>query len=275
MPTDQEHFSPSQAAPASTDASAHQEEALFRALLFRVQTSSDKAHLLDRSDAALRLILNRDDDHLLRENLMLQITRLVGALPDNVSSGPGRVALVKAVQASLEILRTAEQKRVKLSGRKAVTAGMSAASYERLATEGPHHPRHPKEKASPWHVTGMVIALLVILAAGLAIGFRDRSGDQQTRPLVAQMEAAVHGNIPATNIFGGALRVAVQNGRTVVTVEGIPAGECVSSGWDLVRKGLLTVNNVTPTRVSAAKLNDICHDDDTATLVWTPKPASE
>ena len=56
-----------------------------------------------------------------------------------------------------------------------------------------------------------------------------------------------------------------------MTVEGVRPNECVSAGWDLVSKGVLTVNGVTPARVSAAKLNELCHNEDTATLAWVPK----
>jgi len=120
----------------------------------------------------------------------------------------------------------------------------------------------------------MVGILLVILAAGLTISLHGHS-DQAVRPLVAQMEAATRGNVPATNIFGGSLRASAQGGRTVVTVDGIPPGECMSAGWDLVRKGLLTVNGVTPKSVSAAKLNDLCHEEDLATLIWAPKATAQ
>jgi hypothetical protein len=121
-------------------------------------------------------------------------------------------------------------------------------------------------------MSAIVAAILVLLAGGLALLFRDRGGsEQQARSLVTHMEAAVHGSIPAANVFGGALRVTVNGGRSVVTVEGIPPSECVSSGWDLVRKGVLTVNGMTPPRVSAAKLNELCHGEPVATLIWTPK----
>jgi hypothetical protein len=107
----------------------------------------------------------------------------------------------------------------------------------------------------------------------VAVSASDRrhGGQAAVRPLVSQMEAAAHGTVPSTNLFGGSLRVVAQSGSSVVTVDGIPAGECVSAGWDLVRKGVLTINGVTPVRVSAAKLNELCHDGDTATLVWAPK----
>jgi hypothetical protein len=235
--------------------------------------------LLERGDAALRLILNRDDDQRLREDLTAQINRLIVALPEDVSAGPGRVALAKAVEACLAILRTAEQRRVIAIASPNVhfaTAVASAASYELRAKYAGKRHHYPEEKPSPWRVPGMIAVLLIILASGLVIGLRERSAaDQQVRPLIAQMEAAVRGTASPTNIFGGALKVEVRGGQTVVTVDAVPAGECVSSGWDLVRKGLLTVNGVTPNRVSAAKLNELCHGEEKATLIWVPKSAAE
>lgn len=279
MPTDLARPSPPPDRPAPPSDSLQQEEALFRALLHRVQTSSDKTQLQDRCDAALRLVLNRDGDQSLRDELSADIHRLVAALPDDVSAGPGRVALAKATAAGLALLKMAEQRRLTPSSPQSAamaTVAASAASYERRAEALHHRHHHPAAaKPSPRYALLMMAALVALLAVGLVIGLHNRGADQAVRPLVVQMEAAAHGNVPATNIFGGGLQAAVQGGHTVVTVDGIPPGECISAGWDLVRKGLLTVNGVTPTRVSAAKLNELCHQEETATLNWLPKAAAQ
>ena len=53
----------------------------------------------------------------------------------------------------------------------------------------------------------------------------------------------------------------------------VPPSACVSVGWKLVRKGLLSINGTMPTRVSAAKLADLCNQEDgAAVLTWIPKP---
>lgn len=291
MPTDPVHLPPPSGTAAPVDETAQQEAALVRALLHRVQSSGDKAHLQERCEVALQLILNREEDRSLRDELTADISLMLTALPEDVTDGPGREALAKVIDASLGVLKVAEQHRLAslpaspppVSEVKAPSVADSAAGYERKATAQEHHAAssahvhlhathahfHPPAKQSAGSLLGMLGMLLVIVAIGVAIALRDR--EQSVRPLVAQMEGATHGSIPATNIFGGSLRVAVQGGRTVVTVEGIPPGECVSSGWDLVRKGLLTVNGVTPPRVSAARLNDLCHEEDAATMVWSPK----
>ncbi|MBI3444158.1 MAG: hypothetical protein HY055_02030, partial [Magnetospirillum sp.] len=45
-----------------------------------------------------------------------------------------------------------------------------------------------------------------------------------------------------------------------------------SSGMKLVKKGLLSVNGVTPTRVSSAIITELCNKESgNATLMWAPK----
>ncbi|MDR3439640.1 hypothetical protein [Telmatospirillum sp.] len=279
MPTEPKSVTPPAGHADQSLAATQQEAALFEALLARVRAATDKAHLLERSEAVLRLILDREDDRGLRADLDNQIARVVGAVPDNVTTGPGPIILAKAVAECLHILTTAEQRRV--AHRPSPThrnpsSVETAAAYERHAHA---KPAPVVVKSSPPRTIALVVALAAVLAAGLAIGLHSRGenkgpAEPPLRPLVAQVEAAVHGAAPPGNIFGGGLQVTRENGRVFVTLTGIPAGECVLSGWDLVRKGILTINGTTPNRVSAAILNELCHDDDTATLRWTPRAAN-
>lgn len=287
MPTDVAPPPPPSGAPDPGEEAARQEEALFRALLTRVRASNDKVHLQERCDAALRLVLNRDEDRPTRDQLIADIAMLVETLPETVSDGPGREAFEKTVDACLGLLSSAEQKRVgparvmvpsqpQLQTQPvAAPAGHSSADGTASHDKAAHQPagqahRFERRKERSGSLFGMIGMLVVIVGAGLAIGLRDR-GDSGARPLVVQMEAATRGSIPASNIFGGSLRVTSQGGHLAVMVEGIPASECVASGWDLVRKGVLTINGVTPPRISAAKINDLCHEEDVATLIWVPK----
>jgi hypothetical protein len=48
---------------------------------------------------------------------------------------------------------------------------------------------------------------------------------------------------------------------------------CVLASWDLYRTGVISVNGVTPPRVSAAVLVDLCNKGETATITWYPKNA--
>jgi hypothetical protein len=269
---------------------AEQEQALFRVLWQRVQNAADKPHLLDRSQTALRLILNRPEDQIILADKASRIAAIVEALPDDVTSAKGKTALAMAADACCQILDRAEQYR--LAGTPAVqglaqeTAKHHVMPADTIAALDHHggpwpHQRQSRSAAKkfPAGTITMLLALAMVLALGWAIAVKDRPDDKSrseppVRPLVTQMQGAAHGSIPPTNLFGGELRVATENGRTFVTVTGIPAGECVLAGWDLVHRGILTINGVTPNRVSAALLNELCHQEDPATLKWTPKPGS-
>lgn len=250
-------------------ASGEDEDALFQALLHRIPGAADKHHLLERCDAALRLVFTQPGDAPHQAELSSKIARIVATVPDD---GPARPeALQAAAEACVTLLKTAKQATSGPAIGHAPPAADTIAGYEARAKARRAHRPPPPPKRS-WLP---VLVLLAVIGGGLAITLfvwsDTRSTEKSERPLVAQMEAAAKGSAPATNIFGGALSVSQQGGHPVVTVAGVPPGECVSAGWDLVRKGLLTVNGATPNRVSAAILNELCHQEDSATLVWIPK----
>lgn len=87
------------------------------------------------------------------------------------------------------------------------------------------------------------------------------------------MVAAAGGVAPLAGPGGPVFHVERKsNGQIVVTAERVPPGPCVSAGWKLVRRGMLSINGITPTRVSAARLADLCNQSDSATVVWIPRP---
>jgi len=89
----------------------------------------------------------------------------------------------------------------------------------------------------------------------------------------AQMQQAAAGEGIETSVFHGAIRTERKGGVTLVTAENVPPSLCVSVGWKLVRRGVLTINGITPMRVSAARLADLCNQsENTATLLWAPRP---
>ncbi|CCG40968.1 hypothetical protein [Magnetospirillum molischianum] len=88
----------------------------------------------------------------------------------------------------------------------------------------------------------------------------------------AQMQQAAAGKPIVTSVFQGSLRTERKGGVTLVTAENVPPSLCVSVGWKLVRRGVLTINGVTPMRVSAARLAELCNQGESATLLWAPRP---
>ncbi len=63
-------------------------------------------------------------------------------------------------------------------------------------------------------------------------------------------------------------------GRPYATIDGIPPKVCVLASWELSRTGVISVNGVTPPRVSAAVLVDLCNQSETATISWYLKTAN-
>lgn len=87
------------------------------------------------------------------------------------------------------------------------------------------------------------------------------------------MVAASGGVAPPPTPGGPVFHVERKSsGQIVVTADNVPPGPCVSAGWKLVRRGMLSINGVTPTRVSAARLADLCNQSASATVVWIPRP---
>lgn len=90
-----------------------------------------------------------------------------------------------------------------------------------------------------------------------------------------QMEAAARaggGTFP--HVFGGTIRTERNGSMLALVADNVPSTACVSVGWKLVRKGLLSINGTMPLRVSAAKLSDLCYQEEGgAVLTWIPKRA--
>jgi len=111
-------------------------------------------------------------------------------------------------------------------------------------------------------IGGGVIAALVFLRGG--------SGEPG-EDFMRRMDAAALG-APMPNIAGGPLiRVDRADGGATVIATGVAPGDCVRAGWQMVRRGVLTINGTTPPRVSAAILTELCYQADGAEVRWAPR----
>lgn len=123
-----------------------------------------------------------------------------------------------------------------------------------------HPPPHKKGRRSARRLSrliqwewGIVLALLSGLAVTVLVISQapsDPKGDAEA--LVARMKAAA-------------------GGRSFAVIDKVPPKVCVMASWDLYRTGTITVNGVTPQRVSAAVLVDLCNQGEMATIKWSPK----
>ena len=146
---------------------------------------------------------------------------------------------------------------------------------------GAHHAPAPKRRPKSGggsHKALAVIALLVVIGVFATAAFLMRPKDQSDavtpEAFVEQMQHAAEGAVYDRNVFGGALVVERKGNQTTITATNIPPNICVSVGLKLVRKGILTVNGSTPQRVSAAKLSELCNQEDAnPVLIWSPRAA--
>lgn len=152
-----------------------------------------------------------------------------------------------------------------------LTRSMPPADHLRIHTDRMDNPSEHSHKIAAR------IALVLVVAAFASTAFLllpKSEGLTATAPenFVEQMVRASLGTVFEKNIYGGPIRIERKGGQITVIAEEIPPGVCVSVGWKLVRKGLLNINGVTPVRVSAAKLSELCNQDESnATLAWSPK----
>ncbi|MCA1909581.1 MAG: hypothetical protein LDL39_14575 [Magnetospirillum sp.] len=131
-------------------------------------------------------------------------------------------------------------------------------------------PMPSPHRLRPWVLVSGLVAITVGggLALWLLMDAENHAGDP-TDLLVSQMQtAAKGGNPPPFHALGGALRTLYGQGRINVVAEDVPSGPCVKAGWRLAKSGTIIVNGVLPTRLSAAKLTELCEGG--ATLTWAP-----
>lgn len=133
----------------------------------------------------------------------------------------------------------------------------------------------PVKHAAPrrLHPGRLAVGLgVIILGGGVALWQlldAERASGEPADMLLAQMQAAARGESPPPfHALGGALRTVYGQGRINVVAEDVPSSPCVKVGWRLAKKGTLIVNGVLPTRLSAAKLTELCEGG--ATLTWIP-----
>jgi len=128
---------------------------------------------------------------------------------------------------------------------------------------------------SPHRVSRGVLTsglIAIALGGGLALWLlmdAEHNASDPTEMLITQMQAAGRGESPPPfHALGGALRTIYGQGRINVVAEDVPSGPCVKAGWRLAKSGTVIVNGTLPTRLSAAKLTELCEGG--ATLTWAP-----
>ncbi|EME68541.1 hypothetical protein H261_17858 [Paramagnetospirillum caucaseum] len=153
----------------------------------------------------------------------------------------------------------------------------TSAAHSKAFIATPARPPSSGGKVKLLALAGIVAVVAAMGAAALMMRPQTLSGNVAATPeaFAEQMEAAAHaGGGPVPHVFGGTIRTERNGSMLALVADKVPPTACVSVGWKLVRKGLLSINGTMPLRVSAAKLADLCSQEDGgAVLTWIPKPA--
>jgi len=150
------------------------------------------------------------------------------------------------------------------------------------AARHPHPHPHPVRPAGQRRSSGRMRRLIVwewavvlALLSGLGITLLLISHGPDPRrdadAVVGRMKAALAGRPLGDPLFGTYPVLSGGGTERRVTMGRVPPKVCVLAAWDLYRIGTISVNGVTPQRVSAAKLIELCNDGEAATLMWSPK----
>jgi len=253
-------------------ASAEEQEALLQAIVRKIPSIEDPDRLREMTGGALALLLRRPGDRDLRDEMIGRIDVICAGLGQAAPEGRA-LARQAAARDCLRVLQTARERRLSRADQAALAAlnaqkSAAAAARSAAATRSRHRAQAGYAVAIAGGVTVMIGALLWFMA------LRPAAPPIKAEPalLVEQIVAAVQGEVPATHVFGGVLRRATRGDLPVVIAEAVPPRACAAAGWALVRKGLLTINGITPSRPSAARITDLCnHGEGDATIQWMPK----
>ncbi|CCG41946.1 hypothetical protein [Magnetospirillum molischianum] len=247
-------------------ASAEEQEALLQAIIQKIPSVEDPDRLREVTLAALALLLRRPTDRDLRAELTRRIDTIIAGL-SRITPQSRHAEMRDAARHCLHVLRTARERRLSRAA-EAALAAKRASARSMAATNSHHRAQAGYAVAIAGGITVMVGGLLWIMA------LRPAAPPIAAEParLVEQILAAAQGEVPPTHIFGGALRRTTRGDLPVVVAEAVPPRSCAAAGWALVRKGVLTINGVTPSRPSAARITDLCsRSDGDATIQWMPK----
>jgi hypothetical protein len=253
---------------------AEQQEALFQAIIRKIPSVGDIGQLQEAATLALALMLRRPADRELRDELTHQILGIIAEVKPGHAPDAMRNELRFAARGCIKVLQAAKERRLP---RKAQMAADNWAQSDGKQRFKPVH--HPDEGevggGNTRKVTAVVLLLLAVLG-GYIWWSGTHGGDSvdssDAGKFARQMMDAAKGGGPDTHMFGGSLKVVSLGGRPVVVAEKVPPSICAAAGWALVRGGVLSINGVTPNRISAGKITELCNSEDgDASIMWSPK----
>jgi len=240
--------------------SPEEADAFFQEIIRKLPSVADPAKLEELSLLALAMMLRRAASRALRDELSQQIRAIVSSVTPGHSPEATRDAMRIAVRGCVRVLQVAKERR------------QPRTPQPGAADSSGHHSLEGKRRGNQviWGAVATAV-LMVLIGAFFGWNRKEESGydPNETVKFVDQIVRAAQGEAPATHMFGGSLEVSSMNGVPVVTAKGVPRRICAASGMMLVKKGLLSVNGDTPSRISSAIITELCNKaDGDATMMW-------
>lgn len=251
-------------------ATAEEQEELFQTLILKLPGVKTPEHLEQVTLLAVDLMLRRPFDHDLRNGLQRRVREIVTGINPDHPPDVMHNEMRAAARECIAVLKAAKEQRLP----RIVTDNWAQSKDGKF-----HAHLHPTEDGGRRLalILGGALVLLTLTVGGYIFWKSTRppveSTAGETDRFIVQMVEAAQGKAVPYHIFGGLLRVTAMNGVPVVIAEGVPPRICSASGMKLVKKGLLSVNGVTPTRISSAIVTELCNKEGggNAVLMWAPK----
>lgn len=253
---------------------ADEQEALFQAIIRKLPSMEDPAQLQEVAELALALMLRRPADTELRDELRQEVHDILAQVKPAHSPDAMRNEMRFAARGCIKVLQAAKERRLPRHMQQAANNWAQSDGHQTFKPA--HHVSEDEEGASK-------TLRLVLAGAGLiiaAVAYAWWSGARTADPSAAsdgakfaqQIMDASKGGGPPNHMFGGSLKLVFMGEHPVVVAEGVPPRICAAAGWTLVRGGILTINGITPSRVSAGKITELCNQEEgDASIMWSPK----
>ena len=259
-----------------------EQDALVDVIIHKIPTIKEAERLKLLVQQALDLLLRNPEDQGLRDALR-QCARDIFVGLEFVPPSEARKARVRrTARDCVEVLRAAQEHRLPRDielhrddqGKDAPDSSANDNHHPAAAVHGPKS--HPVAAHHHNNMVLLVVFLVVLLMGSLggALIWQNFHADRgsiftEAKSFTEQVMAVAAGGDDVKSSFGGTIKRRVVDGHISVIASQVPQRVCAASGWELVHKGTLTIDGVTPRRVSSAILTELCYNGgETVTLNW-------
>ena len=263
--------------------STDEQEALVQVIIHKIPSIKEADRLKELVHQALELMLHNPEDSDLRKTLNQCANDIFVGMEFVPPSDARKARVRRSARDCVEVLLAAKEHRLPRD----ILYPPGVQGVPGTAANDNHHP-DAHAKTAPKRVSARarnnrvlagvfaaVLGMAAIGGAGIWQGMHtDRSSAfSEAKSFTEQVFSVAGGAEDMPNRFGGHVTRHVKEGRVNVVADKVPARVCAAAGWELVHKGTLTVDGVTPRRVSSAIITELCYGGEGAvTINWEPKP---